>query len=69
MQSHYETMDIPKVLVELRAELDILNAAIASMERLQHEAPRKRAADVSRSVRRAPRTNSARTVTRIRKAE
>lgn len=46
MQSHYETMDIPKVLVELRAELDILNAAIASMERLQHEAPRKRAADV-----------------------
>jgi hypothetical protein len=62
-------MDIPKVLVELRAELDILNAAIASMERLQHEAPRKRAVDVPRSARRAPGRDSARTVTRIRKAE
>ncbi|MGA3099692.1 MAG: hypothetical protein ABSF25_24825 [Bryobacteraceae bacterium] len=62
-------MDIPKVLAELRAELDILNAAIASMERLQHEAPRKRASDIPKSNRRAARRGGVRTVTGIRKEE
>ena len=57
------------MLAELRAELDILNAAIASMERLQHEAPRKRASDIPKSNRRAARRGGVRTVTGIRKEE
>ena len=32
-------MDACKVLAELRQELNILNAAIASLERLQHMSP------------------------------
>jgi hypothetical protein len=63
-------MDIAKVLVQLRAELDILNAAISSLERLQHQGPRKRASENRRSTRRhAARRDSVRTVTGIRKAE
>jgi hypothetical protein len=62
-------MDIAKVLVELREELDILNAAIANLERLQHVGPRKRMANIRRSARRAAKRDGVRTVTGIRKAE
>lgn len=62
-------MDIAKVLVELRAELDILNAAIASLERLQHVGPRKRVTDIHRSARRAARKEGVRGQAGIQKAE
>jgi hypothetical protein len=62
-------MDIAKVLVQLRAELAILNAAISSLERLQQQSPRKRASENRRSARHAARRDSVRTVTGIRKAE
>ena len=34
-------MDLTKVLAQLRAELDNLDAAIVSLERLQREGPRR----------------------------
>jgi len=34
-------MDLDKVLAQLRAELENLNAAIVSLERLQSEGPRR----------------------------
>ncbi len=34
-------MDLTKVLAQLRAELDNLDAAILSLERLQREGPRR----------------------------
>jgi hypothetical protein len=34
-------MDLDKVLAQLRAELENLNAAIVSLERLQTEGPRR----------------------------
>jgi hypothetical protein len=34
-------MDLVKVLAELRKELDVLNEAIVSLERLQHVKPRR----------------------------
>lgn len=35
-------MDVARVLVELRDELTVLNAAIASLESLQHVGPPKK---------------------------
>jgi hypothetical protein len=60
-------MDVGKVLVELREELDILNAAITGLERLQHVGPRKRAAGIRKFARQAARRGGARTVAEIRK--
>jgi hypothetical protein len=62
-------MNIARVLIELRAELEVLNAAITSLERLQHVAPRKRTADVRRAVRHAAGRDGARTVAGTHKAE
>jgi hypothetical protein len=39
-------MDVTRVLVELRDELTVLNAAIASLESLQHVGPRKKGSGI-----------------------
>jgi hypothetical protein len=39
--SQNESMDLSKVLAQLRAELQNLDAAILSLERLQHEGRRR----------------------------
>ena len=39
--SYNEGMDLSKVLAQLRAELENLDAAIISLERLQHEGKRR----------------------------
>ena len=44
-------MDIGRVLVELRDELNVLNAAIASLERLQRVEPPKKGADFRKLAR------------------
>ena len=62
-------MEVGKMLAELRTELDVLNAAIASLERLQHVGPRKTAPHVHRSVRRGVRRDDVRAVAGIRKTE
>ena len=46
-------MDVSKVLTDLREELEILNAAIGSLERLQHVGPRKSAAEIRQPARAA----------------
>ena len=39
-------MDVTRVLVELRDELTVLNAAIASLESLQHVGPPKKGSGI-----------------------
>ena len=52
-------MDIAKVLEQLRLELDSLNEAIASLERLQHVKPRRgRAISTGKSAATARREDS-----------
>ena len=46
-------MDVGKVLIEMREELEILNAAITSLERLQHVGPRKKATYIRQPARTA----------------
>ena len=56
------------MLIELREELEILNAAIASLERLQHVGSGKRAAYIRQPARRAVRRDGTRPMARLRKA-
>jgi hypothetical protein len=62
-------MDIGKALIELREELEILNAAIASLERLQHVGPRKSATHIRQPARIAVGREDMRRVAGLRKAE
>lgn len=62
-------MEIGKVLIELREELAILDAAIVSLERLQHVRPGSRAADMRQPARLAVRRKGARPVEAPRQAE
>jgi hypothetical protein len=53
-------MDLTKVLAQLRAELDNLNAAILSLERLQREGPRRgRPPKLLAGIKRTPRHQTA----------
>ena len=62
-------MDLGKALIELREELEILNAAIANLERLQHVGPRKRATHIPQPAHRAVRRGAARPTAGLRKAD
>jgi hypothetical protein len=62
-------MDIGKALTDLREELEILKAAIASLERLQHLGPRKRAMDIRQPARHAATREGVRSLAGLRKAE
>ena len=55
-------MDIGKALTDLREELEILNAAIASLERLQHVGPRKKTTDIRQPARHAARRDGVRSL-------
>lgn len=62
-------MDVVTVLIELREELHVLNAAIASLERLQHVEPPKKGPDTRKLDRPSVRRDAARVVTKTRKTE
>jgi len=62
-------MEIGKVLIELREELAILDAAIVSLERLQHVHPGNRALDIRQPARPAVRRKGTRPVEGPRQAE
>jgi hypothetical protein len=62
-------MDFAKVLIELKEELAVLDAAIVSLERLQHVRPGSRAADTRQPAHPAVRRKSARPVEAPRQAE
>jgi hypothetical protein len=60
-------VEISKVLTDLREELEILNAAIGSLERLQHVSPRKRAAEIRQPARAAVKRHGMRREDRLPK--
>jgi len=69
LREKVSAMDVAKMLAEMRRELEILNAAIASLERLERLGPGERGPEIRKAARPSVRKGGAQALAETPKAE